>query len=492
MAGVAGVSGWREMPKKFLLGAVSAAVVLTGVTVPPASAGGTLVWQDCPGGDGGAQCATVAVPLDWSQPDGRKTHVAISRRKAKDPGRRIGVLVTNPGGPGGSGVLMVAGGSPFTAAVHERFDVVGFDPRGVNAAEQVRCDEALTDRAYEARHPKNQAEFDNWVALNRRQAADCRAHTGALIDHVGNLNAVRDLDAVRAALGERQLSYLGYSYATLLGQQYAERFPHRVRAMVNDGNMDHSLRSTYEFMRTLTAPVERNFAKFARWCDRTAGCALHGRGTAKVYGELREKAKAGTLFYPGSTTRFDFYDMTTQLYFYLNTPKDWHFLATELKRFQDGGPAAPRPATEPVNRPAPAIWCSDWRLPIKDFAEYQALLGRLGQEFPNVGWSPQIDLFAACVGNPLTTTNPQRPLRDRGAPPLVSIGTAHDAQTPHEWSRTAAAQSGSHLVTYQGWGHTIYSDAGASACVNQAVDAYLIDLTVPGRGLSCPATEQPG
>lgn len=449
----------------------------------------TIDWKACADD---VQCATIEVPLDWSNPAGAKTHVGIAKRSATDPGSRIGTLLMNPGGPGDSGVRQVIAGSAFTESVNKRFDVVGFDPRGVNTAEQVRCDKALSEQAEESRHPKSQADFDRYVTLNRTLMVSCREYTGPLVDHVGNLDTVRDLDAIRAALGEKELNYVGYSYGSLIGQQYAERFPHRIRAMVNDANMDHSLNRTLDFMRTLTAPVEAHFLAFANWCDTTPACALHGKGTAKVYGELREKAKAGKLTYPGTNTPVDFYGITGQLTFNLGLPANWGYLAEDLKSFVDGKGAV-RVAAEPIRDPGLPIWCSDWRFPIRDFAHYEALLGKLAKEFQNVQWAPQIDLLAPCVGDPLETTNPQRRLKIDGAPPLVMIGNVHDTATPYEWSKTAARQSGSHLITYEGWGHTVYGTAGPkSPCVNKAVDAYLIDLKVPENGLSCPALEQPG
>ncbi|WP_307796120.1 alpha/beta hydrolase [Amycolatopsis sp. 195334CR] len=468
-------------------------LLVAGAVAVPATANAAVDWQPCPTGEG-AVCATIEVPLDWSRPDGPKTKIGLAKRPAKDPANRIGSILVDPGGPGGSGVSMVSHRDPFTDAVTARFDVVGFDPRGINTSQQLLCDETLSQQAIGARRPASQTDFDNLVSLNEQLIASCREHSGELVDHVDNLHTARDMDAIRVALGEEKLNYVGYSYGSLMGQQYAELFPERIRAMVNDGNMDHSLRTAWEFMRTETEPVEVGFEEFAKWCDTTETCALHGQGTAKVYGELKERAKAGTLTHPSTGDPVDFYALS-QRAFAVTRPAMWGNLATELKAFKDGAGAMSAVSLEEaaaVNNPYPPIWCSDWRFPVKDFAEYEKLRTKLSAKFPNMEWSPYVDHALTCAGDPLKTTNPQKPLKIKGAPPLVMVGNVHDPATVYEWNKTAAKQSGSHLITYEGWGHTAYGGDGPSPCVNDAVDAYLLDLTVPQKGLSCPATEKPG
>ncbi|MFI6025413.1 alpha/beta hydrolase [Amycolatopsis magusensis] len=479
--------------KRSLIGGVTG-VLIAAVAVPAtANAVDSIDWQPCPNGKG-AQCATIEVPLDWSRPDGAKTRIGLAKRPAKDQANRIGSILVDPGGPGGSGVSMVANADPFTEAVTDRFDVVGFDPRGINTSEQLLCDETLSQQALDARRPTSQAEFDNLVSLNKQLIDSCRAHSGELVDHVDNLSTARDMDAIRAALGEEKLNYVGYSYGSLMGQQYAELFPGRIRAMVNDGNMDHSLPTAWDFMRTETEPVEVAFQEFAKWCDTTETCALHGQGTAKVYGEVKGRAKAGTLTNPATGDPIGFYELSQRM-FSVTRPVVWGNVATELKKLKDGTgttSAATLEAAAAVKNPYPPIWCSDWRYPVKNFAEYDKLRRKLSAKFPNMEWSPYVDHALTCAGNPLKTTNPQKPLKIKGAPPLVMVGNVHDPATVYQWNRTAAKQSGSHLITYEGWGHTAYGDDGPSPCVNEAVDAYLLDLKVPQKGLSCPATETPG
>ncbi|HEX2133802.1 MAG TPA: alpha/beta hydrolase, partial [Actinophytocola sp.] len=453
----------------------------------------TIDWQPCPDAEE-VDCATIPVPLDWDDPDGPTIDIGLARREATDPQARLGSILMDPGGPGGSGVASVMRRNPLTPEAAARFDVVGFDPRGINTSTRLLCDAELSGRALDARHPTSQAEFDQLVRLNEQLHDSCREHSGALVDHVDNLHTVEDMEAIRVALGEGKLNYLGYSYGSLMGQQYAERYPHRIRAMVLDGNMDHSLRSAWEFMRTETEPVERNFLEFADWCDTTPACALHGQDTRAVYADLRERAKAGDLTDPATGQPVDFYTLS-RIAFGVNTPAVWGDVAASLAALRDGtgtiSPQVTAAVAEAVNNPYPPIWCSDWKYPVVNYAHYALLRALLAKKFPNIQWTPYVDHAMTCAGQPVPTTNPQRRLDIDDAPPLVMIGNVHDPATVYRWNVTAARQSGAHLITYEGWGHTAYGDGGPSECVNDAVEAYLIELTVPERGLSCPATEEP-
>jgi pimeloyl-ACP methyl ester carboxylesterase len=489
------------MRKRSLLALLAGMLTATSVAVVPgvaaAAPSGTpaINWQPCPEPEAaGAECATIEVPLDYAKPRGEKIHIGLARRKATDPANRIGSILVDPGGPGGSGVSMVKFSEPFTDAVNARFDRVGFDPRGINTSSQLLCDIELAQQSNQAKHPTNQAEFDELASINRALHDSCRANSGPLANHVDNLHTARDMDAIRAALGERKLTFVGYSYGSLMGQQYAEVFPHRIRALVMDGNMDHSLPNAWEFMRSETAPVEQAFVEFANWCDTTETCALYGQDTKAVFAGLKARAKAGTLVDPDGRP-VDFYELASAA-FSATFPQAWSSLAEHFVALRDGtGTPADLSAftafAEIDNVPYPPIWCSDWRYPVRDYAEYAGLRARLGQKFPNVEWSPYVDHALTCVNSGTKTTNPQRPLDIDDAPPLVMIGNVHDPATVYEWNVTAARQSGARLVTYEGWGHTAYGNGGPSECVNEAIDAYLIDLKPPKRGLSCPSTDVP-
>jgi pimeloyl-ACP methyl ester carboxylesterase len=486
------------MRKRSLLALLAGALAATSVVLVPGVAAAepsgtsTINWQPCPApAEEGVDCATIEVPLDYAKPWAEKIHIGLARRKATDPARRIGSILIDPGGPGGSGVDMIGGFDPFTEEVNARFDRIGFDPRGINTSSQLLCDVELT-AAGGMRRPTSQAEFEELARANRALHDDCRKNSGPLANHVDNLHTVRDMDAVRAALGERKLTFVGLSYGSLMGQQYAERFPHRVRALVMDGNMDHSINNVWDFMRSETAPVEQAFVEFANWCDTTETCALYGQDTKAVYADLKARAKAGTLTDPDGNP-VDFYDLAGSA-FGATSPQVWGGLANFFKSLRDGTGTASDFSTsagEVANVSYPMIWCSDWRWNVRDYNEYAGLRTKLAQKFPNVEWSPYVDHSMTCVGSGTKTTNPQRPLDIDHAPPLVMVGNVYDPATVYEWNVTAARQSGARLITYEGWGHTAYGNDGPSECVNDAVDAYLIDLKPPQRGLSCPSTDVP-
>jgi pimeloyl-ACP methyl ester carboxylesterase len=473
--------------------ALLAGTLVAGAVVAPSTAAATPVstidWKPCGEDAPGVDCATIEVPLDYARPHGEKIHIGLARRPAKDQSKRIGSVLVDPGGPGGSGVAFVMGGDAVSPAVAERFDQIGFDPRGINTSSRLLCDADLAGQSDEAKHPASQADFDHLAAVNRALHDSCRANSGALAKHVDNLHTARDMDAIRVALGERKLTFVGYSYGSLMGQQYAELFPHNIRALVMDGNMNHSLRSPWEFASTETAPVEEGFREFAQWCDTTATCALYGLDTTAVYTQLKARAKAGTLVDPDGNP-VSFYDLAGNT-FSVVIPQAWSFVAENLRWLLDGtgSSQAQTLAADVENITYPTIWCSDWNWPVRNYAEYAGIRAGLARQFPIMEWSPYVDHIMTCVNSGTKNTNPQRPLRVHGAPPLVMIGNVHDPATVYPWSLAASRQSGARLVTYEGWGHTAYGYD--IQCVNDAVDDYLINLHPPRRGLRCASIDQP-
>ncbi|GAB3224528.1 alpha/beta hydrolase [Glycomyces halotolerans] len=477
--------------------ASAAALVATLVAAAPAAAHREhhrgIDWEPCPELEAGQEvdCATIEVPLDYRRPWGEKIEIGLARRQAGDTDRRIGTILMDPGGPGGSGVATVRQGNPLSPEAAERFDIVGFDPRGINTSTHVECGEDALTAVFSIGVPTDHRSFEALEEANADLTADCRERTGRLFDHVDNRHTVLDMERIRRALGEGRLNYLGYSYGTLMGQQYAEVYPWHIRTMVLDGNMDHSIGSTWEFMSAETAAFERNFLDFAAWCDGEPDCALHDDGVQAVYGELKAAARAGELDFPGTDEAMGFYDLSVMA-FDANFPQYWPDLAEFLVALRDGEPY-PGPlrfAESGVEYPAYPMWCQDWGFDIADFGEFEQLTGRLSQTYPNVEWTPYNEYALQCVGSGIEHTNPRDELDVDWAPPLVFIGNEHDYATVYDWTLTAARQADGHLITYEGYWHTAYS--GVSDCVDEAVDAYFIDRRIPKEGLSCPNQDFPG
>ncbi|MGI5525211.1 alpha/beta hydrolase [Micromonospora sp. CA-259024] len=475
--------------------AVALALTAAGLTPPsPAAARPTIDWHPC-AEDATAECGTLSLPVDWNRPRGERFDLALARRVATDPGVRTGSLVFGPGGPGDSGVARVlTGSSRFSADLRRRFDIVSFDPRGTGRSNPVICSRELL-----ARQPQviaDQAQFDATLADNALLRADCRARTGPIYDQVDTTSAARDLDAVRAALGEQRLTFHGSSYGTLLGERYAELYPERVRAVVLEAPMDHSL-GTRAFLDTQAVTAEGAFDEFLDWCARPADCALHGRDARAIWAGLHARAERGTLTDPDRAgAALAPFELSRLAHKKLYETRWWPELADWITRMDASASpttAPPADVTSTGDAVAPypfAVFCQDWSLPVRDYQEYAGHLRRMARLAPDLRYPPVLFALATCLGTPTPVANPQHRLRVRTEVPLLLAATVHDPASGYNWATNVARQLGRHgaLLTYQGWGHGSYT---TSPCVGRALDSYLIDQVVPARGTTCPAV-QPG
>lgn len=491
---------WRRVIPALRGGGLAVAVLLAGgaaVISGSASAGtaASIGWAPCEQ-DATADCGTVSVPVDWAHPRGARFDLALVRLPATDRAARIGSLVDVPGGPGDSGVdRVLANRGRFIANLNRRFDIVGFDARGIGRSHPVLCSADLL-----AHEPPpvltSHADFDTRLAYNRRLRADCRSRTGPLFDHVDTRSGVRDLDAIRAALGEETLTFRGRSYGTMLGAQYAEQYPRRVRALVLDSVTDHSL-DTRANLDTQAANLQDSFDEFVAWCQRTPDCTLHGHDIRAVWADLLARAGRGELRHPDDPqtvlNQFFLIDLAEQGF---RGPL-WAQLAHVLAALHASPPAtatvAP-PASRSQAEPYPpvAILCSDYDLPLRDYREYAAHLRRSRAIAPDMRYSTfAVYATAACLGSPRPVNNPQHRLDVRhSATPLLLVNALHDPATGYNWAVNVARQLGDEavLLTYQGWGHIVY---GRSECVDDAVDRYLFGQVLPAPGTSCPAAPPP-
>ncbi|WP_433432715.1 alpha/beta fold hydrolase [Nonomuraea sp. CA-141351] len=447
-----------------------------------------IVWAPCEE-EPTVECGTLTVPIDWSKPNGLTVDLALARRRATDPSARIGSLLINPGGPGNSGVLDMLHSSGFSKDVQRRFDIVGYDPRGVLVSGFVNCSASVYN---EMPSPvmTSQADYDKWVAFNKKLHADCRKRTGSLYDHLDSANVARDMDAIRAALGDDKLTSYGVSYGTLAQQMYAELFPNRVRAMVLDGNMDHSL-NVKAFQVTEAAAAQDTFDEFVAWCERDTDCVLHGRDVRALWKGLLQKADRGELYWPGDPDRPVSAHNLLWLGVALNEP-NWRQEAKVLLAL-DGGPVPDDMPDPPGNGPVEnefaefptAILCEDFNLSLRNFNEYADVMRSSNAVAPDMRYNPKpMGDMPICQGK--RVNNPQHRLRYTGSAPLLVGTSMHDPDTPYEWSANVARQLGAKatLLTYEGWGHGIYR---MTQCTTAAMDNYLISLTVPAQGARCPA-----
>ncbi|MFI5752995.1 alpha/beta fold hydrolase [Streptomyces sp. NPDC051644] len=422
----------------------------------------------------------------------------MARRKATDPDRRVGVLLVNPGGPGASGVDFAVGDatSHFSADIQEKFDIIGFDPRGVGRSQPVKCSEKLLGQRPSS-YPRNQAEFDQLAAFNRTLREDCRRHSGPVFDHADTLSVVRDMDAIRRALGEKKINYFGHSYGTLIGEQYAEQYGDRIRAMALTANIDHSLR-VREFLVSSAATAEDSFRQFVKWCESTSSCALHGRDVTAVWDDLLARADRGEIHDPESPDQVLTANVVALAAFKEFYGPDWDELATYVAELDAQEPKErrqsqqPQPGTsqgaEQQTRAEPfhAVFCQDWRFRPKDYREFAGLTKAELRAAPHMRGTPRVhEAVAGCVGWPGKVNNPQHRPRITEAPKILMLHSLHDPANNYAWATNVHRQTRrtTVLLPYEGAGHSVY---GRSDCTRDAVDDYLTELKLPSAGSRCP------
>ncbi|GIJ79109.1 TAP-like protein [Micromonospora phaseoli] len=489
----------RKLIQRLIAG-VTVGVVLVPLAPSSASASPTpdVQWAPCEQ-DSSALCGTLEVPVDWADPDGPTIELALAKRPATDPAVRRGSLIVNPGGPGGSGVDSALWAS-YGDELRRHFDIVGFDPRGVARSSPIMC---TLDRILDlpSEPITTPGSFAAMATASRALADDCRANSGPVFDHVDTLQVIRDIDAIRAAVGDAELNFFGMSYGTLMAQQYAELYPHRVRAIVADSTMDHS-QDARGFAVTQAATGQDSFDEFVAGCARLQQCALYGRNIRQFWQRLLDRAARGELPDPDDHS----YKITQQdlVNFVLNNVNHqpyWLEIAAELERVDSGRPwgtSVPATARESAEAEPTvvafayqAVLCQDWNLTAPNFTQWRSIAAAAQLAAPDLPNPPRAAVGAICLGWPTPANNPQRRITPTNEAKLLFANSLHDAATGYNWALGAADQFGdrAELLTYEGWGHIVY---GRVACADEAIEAYLIDLVVPAEGTRCAAAPPPG
>ncbi|SDV04031.1 TAP-like protein [Microlunatus sagamiharensis] len=467
------------------------AVVPPGVTDPPAGSGPArytgqrLDWQPC---SQRAECASVSAPLDWSAPDGRALTLVVGRIRAT-ASPRLGTLFINPGGPGGSGLSLLGG---FPTQGLEHYDVASWDPRGVGRSTPVRCSGgADLDRLFSLDvSPDDDAEASVLNTAARDLGRSCLAGSGALLEHISTADTVRDLDLLRGLVGDERLHYLGFSYGTQIGAQYADTFPARTGPMVLDGAVDLDDASKVSQIQGF----ERALGHFATWCaDQRCGLGDDRAAVLDTVKRLLTRLDASPL--PGSgdrvlTQQLGLSGVLTPLY---DGTSGWPRLAEALGqavRGQGAGLLALADRGNERDRDGsygsiatafPAIRCLDSQATSVADADRKARA--LVSAAPVLGPFSGPDVF--CPLWPVAPAPEARNLHRVGDRPVLVVGTTGDPATPYEYAVAMARRLDSAvLLTNEGEGHTGY---GSSACVQRVVQAYLNEGRVPASGARCTA-----
>lgn len=456
-----------------------------------------LVWSKC---EGTFQCATAKAPLDWSDPARDSIHLALIRSSAT--GSRIGSLLVNPGGPGGSGYDFIRDSLSYAVSsrLTERYDIVGFDPRGVNKSSAVSCyDKPSEMDAFLYDLSPNPVGSDAWIDDLEKSSADfgqaCLKHTGELLGYVDTESAARDLDLLRAILGDKKLNYLGYSYGTFLGATYAELYPGKTGHLVLDGAIDPA---TSDF--DVTATQARGFESAARAyladCFTTETCPFRGtvdEAMARIRALLQRlnvsplRASDGRML--GSAAMFN------AIILPLYSPSNWKYLSDLFTDVLHGkadyafqladsyyGRNADGTYQDNSTEAFIAINCLDY-ISTSTRASLRSEAAELASLAPTFG--PQMSYGGtSCAQWPFPAKRVRGPIAAAGSAPILVVGTTNDPATPYQWAKNLAAElQNGHLVTYNGEGHTAYNKS--NSCVNDAVDDFFIDDRVPARDPDC-------
>ena len=459
------------------------------LAIPPAR------WSDC---GKGFLCAEIRVPRDYAAPSDGYLNISILKLPATDPRGRIGSLIVNPGGPGASGVEFVREGADadvFPAALRRQFDIVGFDPRGVNSSTAIRCIDNLDEQAAIDPSPDNPSELRALVNSARDYAAACARRNQATLPYLSTDAVARDLDAIRSAGGDKQLTYLGFSYGTLIGAIYADLFPDHIRAMALDGAIDPAL-DLEQFRFGQAKGFEGALTRFLDDCAARTSCPFHENGkTVQAFNALMASIDAEPLraLRANDSRRIGpgiaWFSVVAALY----SKESWPTLAASLALAKRGDgslmlliadPYRGRKANGSYSNEQDAYTantCLDFQAPT-DVKVYTAWAKELEASAPH--FAPLLaynDL--ACAFWPVAAERIPKFVSARGAPPIVVVGSTGDPATPYPWAVALSRELDSGvLVTRKGEGHTGYL---ASSCVKRAIDGYLVDLTVPKQGLTC-------
>ena len=466
-----------------------------GATAPSDLYAQTVTWEPC----GEDECATITAPLDWDDATLGTIDLALERHAATGTDRK-GSLLLNPGGPGQSGIsfLSSAVSGIFGPEVLADYDIVAFDPRGTGASTAVRCGGGSSLDAFLTADVEiaSQADLDAARARVAEVGAACLDATGPLLAHVDTVSAAKDLDLMRALLGDEKLNYLGYSYGTFLGATYAGLFPDKVGRFVLDGALDPSMTND-ELALQQGEGFEKAMRAYVADCQAARGCPLTGTvddGMAQIR-QLVDRAKARPLDAGDGHTvngSLAFYGIIVTLY----DDGSWPYLTTALTeaitqntastllqlaniyldRTPDGS------YTSNAMMAFTAINCLDYPVVSRSYDELLGFAEQVTAVAPTFG--DQFALTAGCEAWPETSARTPAPIHATGAGPILVVGTTGDPATPYAWAQALAAQLDSgHLLTWEGEGHTAYGRGGA--CVSDAVEAYLLDGTVPADGTSC-------
>jgi pimeloyl-ACP methyl ester carboxylesterase len=492
----------KQKPIKRNASLVAATAVLLGLTVPMTASATdadaeSLKWATCEGTglDPRQQCATVDVPMDYSDPDGRQIQIAVSRIPGEKPSARRGALLLIPGGPGGSSLQDPSRkGQKLPQRVRDAYDLIGFAPRGMAPSSAVDCGVDSEDLALaKLPWPAPDGSVTETMATARRMSRACARNGGELLRHISTANEARDLDRVRAALGETRLSAWGVSYGTYVGAVYSQLFPHRTDRVVLDSNDNPDpTRVGRGWLAAFEAGVEENFPEFATWASEPGNPYRVARRAADVrplFLRLAERLDREPLPWPGANPaelngNVLRQTMLTSLY----DPDDYPTLAKTILAAREGTvPPAPRMPPESLMQNALAVGaatlCNDVAWP-RSAAHYQKGVDESRAKFPLTAGMPRGAML--CAAWPFTPKEPAVRIAGRGPSNILLVQNERDVATPLAGARELRRALGERavMVTVNSTGHNAYL-ANGNACGDRTVSRFLTTGKRPGSDVYC-------
>ena len=437
-----------------------------------------LEWAAC---GGGFECSTLTVPVDYGAPAAETLQLSVIRRPAGDPDARIGTLVMNPGGPGASGVRRIRRGFTVSPEVAERFDIVSFDPRGVGESTPITCGSTIPAFRAVDHAPTTPEGQQALEAAAKAVGDECAATEGVRLAHLGTFEVVRDVEVLRLALGEPQISFVGISYGSAIGLLWAEAYPSSVRAMVLDGVEDPNEGTTASDEEQLDA-IDATFDAIAAACTADPDCPVtRDGGVAAAYDALaaRMAAAGGTLAGVGLTPLR--YAVFMATYGSEHWPRLWRALHDGLQGDLDGIAEMSTSFTNLVAyAPFAIVTCLDAPHPVGP-AQWRRDAAKAAKDSPRFGAALSNELLP-CAYLPNSDLDPHS-VRAPGTPPILVVGSTGDVATPYTQAVTVAdhLQSGV-LLTVDIDGHVAL---GASDCADAAITRYLVDGALPTAGSRC-------
>jgi pimeloyl-ACP methyl ester carboxylesterase len=491
-----------------LSGAVGAGADPTTSAVPISS---HLHWHICKSFDQSFLCSELAVPIDYTRPSAGNLNLALIERRATDA-PVLGDIVINPGGPGDSGVQYLESASfYFPAELTDHFNLVSFDPRGIGQSDPVVCvgASALVHNVLNFDpDPVTAAQVSTLVSGEKAFARSCAEHTSmALLENVGTADTVRDLDRVRAALGQSKLNYLGLGYGTYLGELYDEQYPGHVRAMVLDGVVDPALSSSAGTEQRAQA-LQGELGDFFTWCDGNSLGRLQAtwpcratlpQGAEQAYHQLMARLADG--YRPdaelppvdGVAQKVTLGVADLAVAALLPYPTDWTDLAQAIQEALAGyggslvsaayggsGLTADGQLSSNFVAANAAIACVDGIFPsaVTTYEHLAAHLVKVAPDFAFLAWRG-----SGCAYWPVKAEQKPAEVHVTGGRPVLLIGSTGDPLTPYSWAQAVARQLGNaRLLTRDGPGHTAYFN---STCVQTWTDDFFGTLTLPPKGTVC-------